>query len=87
MEGIIDIQPVINKIEFPQNEKKMSVCLKDGRIIVVPLKYFPGIEKLNAQQRKKWQIINDVGFTFENCREVYHIEEILGNYDDYKYEF
>ncbi|MCH8317441.1 MAG: hypothetical protein IIA88_02930, partial [Bacteroidetes bacterium] len=74
MEGIIDIKPVISNIKFT-TKGKMDVCLQDGRVIVVPLKYFPSIQKLNANQRKRLQIIDDVAFTFIASPELYHIEE------------
>ena len=84
MEGIIDTKPVINTIKFTK-KGKMDVYLDDGRIIIVPLSLFPSIKKLNFTERKKWQILDDSGFTFENGDEVYHIEQVLGRYDDYKF--
>lgn len=84
IEGINNIEPKIKKISFSQNGK-MDIHLQDGRMIVVPLSLFPSIKKLNIKQRKKWGIIEDVGFTFENSDELYHIEQILGRYDDYKF--
>ncbi|MBW8049858.1 MAG: DUF2442 domain-containing protein [Cytophagales bacterium] len=86
MEGIIDTKPVINTIKFTK-KGKMDVYLQDGRIITVPLKYFPSIQKLNANQRKQLQIINDVAFTFIDSHELYHIEDVMGNYNNYKYDF
>jgi len=84
IEGVNNIDPVIKKISFNQNGK-MDVYLDDGRIIIVPLSLFPSIKKLNFTERKKWQILDDSGFTFENGDEVYHIEQVLGRYDDYKF--
>ena len=84
MEGIIDIQPEIKDIKFTY-KGKIDIFLKDGRIIAVPLRYFPEIKKLNKAQRKKIQIIDNVGFTFLDCNEVYHIEQILGRYENYKF--
>jgi len=32
---------------------KMSLKLEDGRVIIVPLKYFPDIQKLPVEKKKK----------------------------------
>ena len=84
IEGINNIEPKIKNISFSQ-KGKIDIHLQDGRTIIVPLSLFPSIKKLNIKQRKKWGIIEDVGFTFENSDELYHIEQILGRYDDYKF--
>jgi hypothetical protein len=86
MEGFKKIQPVIKNISFPI-KGKMSVALKDGRIIIVPLSKFPSIKDLNMAQRKKWYIIDGEGFSFDDCDELFHIEQVLGNYESYKYAF
>ncbi|AXE17882.1 hypothetical protein DR864_09130 [Runella rosea] len=66
----------IKKLGFtPQG--KMWVELLDGRRIVTPLTPFPSIEKLSAQQRKAWQIIDGVMFSFVDCDEVYHVSQLL----------
>ncbi|MDR0795527.1 MAG: DUF2442 domain-containing protein [Tannerella sp.] len=83
MEGLIGLRPELKSISFERG--KMRLHLKDGRIVIVPLSYFPSIKKLTASQRTHWQIIDNMGFTFIDCNEVYHIEQVLGKEKDYKF--
>lgn len=85
-QGYFEIRPIIKKIEFVQRGT-FSLVLQDGRKVTVPLKAFPTIKKLNAKQRRHWYILDDVGFSFEECDEVFHIEQVLGDFREYKYTF
>ena len=85
-EGYYNVKPVITKITF-EHKGKFDLHLKDGRVITVPLSRFPEVKSLKPTQLKKWYILNDSGFSFDDCNEVYHIEQVLGKYDDYKYSF
>lgn len=85
MEGYIGSTATIKKISFPSSTK-IEVVLMDGRSIVAPLSRFPSIKKLNETDRKRWSIIDNTLFTFRNCSEVYHIEQILGKEQDYAYQ-
>ncbi len=84
IEGYINIKP---EIEFVRAEKKgiIEVALKDGRKLILPIGKFMSIKKLSLKQRKKVQIIGAEAFTFDDCAEVYHIEQLFGSYDDYKH--
>ena len=55
-EGIINLKPKIKKVTFGSD--KMNVWLEDGRNVIVPLKFFPSIQKLLPSQRKK-HVISD----------------------------
>ena len=83
MEGLIGIRPELKSISFERG--KMRLHLKDGRIVIVPLSFFPSIKKLTTDQRSHWQIINHEGFTFVDSNEVYHIEQVLGKEKDYSF--
>lgn len=48
----------IEKINF-DIAGKISLKLEDGRIIIVPLKYFPELKKLHVEKRKKYTIVDD----------------------------
>ena len=76
MERFLEIEPKIKNLKFPNG--KIEIYLEDDRIISVPLKYFPGIKKLNIAQRKKWSILDGIGFLFEDSDEVYHLYQIMG---------
>ena len=84
IEGYWDVIPKIQKISF-QIRGKMEVQLEDGRNIVIPVSRFPGIKKLSHSQRLKWYLFGN-GFSFDDCNEVYHIEQILGNFKNYQHE-
>jgi len=84
IEGFWDIKPKIKKISF-QIRGKINVFLEDGRNIIIPVSKFPSIKKLTSAQRTKWYLFGN-GFSFDDCDEVYHIEQILGNFQVYKHE-
>ncbi len=86
IEGIHGIRPVIKKVTFTQRGK-MDVHLEDGRTIIVPLRLFPSIQKLNEAQRKKITIVDDQILMFRDCDEIFHIQQVLGDFEDYKYDF
>lgn len=85
MEGYIGIKPEIKKIEWIER-KYFTIYLMDGRVIQVPLKYFPSMKKVKLTTRLKPQVINGNMFTWPMCSEVYHIEQVLGKEEDYKYK-
>ncbi len=86
MESIANIKPEIKKISF---EKKgyLTVYFFDGRILFLPLKYFPSIKKLSSAKRHQYQIADDDTLIFNHADEVYHIQDLLGIYENYKYSF
>ena len=86
MEGFLKVKPTIKKLGFEQRGK-MSIYLKDGRIIVVPVASFPSIKKLKEMDRKRYQIIDNELFTFDKTSEVFHVEQVLGKENSYAYQF
>ena len=52
---------------------KISLKLEDGRIIIVPLKYFPDIQKLPVEKRKKYTIVDDRTVLFSYSNSIYHL--------------
>jgi len=85
MEGIFKTMPKIKKIAFPVRGK-MAVYLVDGRVVFVPLQYFPSIKSLNNKQRSKWYVLGGEGFSFDDCSEVFHIEQVLGSEQVYAHK-
>ena len=83
IEGYWDVIPKIKKVTFPLRGK-MSVALEDGRIITVPISAFPSIKKVPVKERNKYYLTAG-GFTWDSCPEVIHIEQILGNFSNYKH--
>jgi hypothetical protein len=57
---------------------KMSLKLEDGLVIIVPLKYFPDIQKMSIEKRKKYTIVDDRTVLFYYSDSVYHLEDFMG---------
>jgi hypothetical protein len=70
-------QIAIEKINF-DIAGKISLKLEDGRVIIVPLKYFPEIQKLSVDKRKKYTIVDDRTVLFAHSNNVYHLEDFMG---------
>ena len=83
-EGIHKIKPIIEKLSFTASGK-IAVWLKDGRIISVPVKYFPNIKKLSLSNRRKYRIVNDQIIMFSGTNEIYHLQDFLGKEQEYSY--
>ncbi|MCX6249334.1 MAG: DUF2442 domain-containing protein [Bacteroidetes bacterium] len=84
VEGYWDVTPEIKTISFAVRGR-IRIELKDGRILFVPVSAFPSIKRLSMKDRKKWYRFGN-GFSFDNCNEVFHIEQILGNFLHYRHE-
>lgn len=54
----IDIQPRVSEITFAQAEM-LSVHLVDGRIVLVPLEWYPRLVHATPAERLNWRIIED----------------------------
>lgn len=67
----------IQKILF-ETPGKMSIKLDDGRVIIIPLKYFPELQKLSLEKRKKYTIVDDRTILFSFANSIYHLEDFIG---------
>ncbi len=85
-EGIVNVSPIIDKIDFP-DKGSIRIFLKDGRVLLTPLKYFPSLKQLNDKERKKYHIGDGQILIFDDCDEVFHIEQFLGKEQKYRYQF
>jgi hypothetical protein len=72
-----DTKIAIEKINF-DIVGKISLKLEDGRVIIVPLKYFPEIQKMSVEKRKKYTIVDDRTVLFAHSDNVYHLEDFMG---------
>lgn len=57
---------------------KITIKLEDGRIIIAPLKYFPEIQTLSVDKRKKYTIVDDRTILFSFTNSIYHLEDFIG---------
>ena len=67
----------IDKIRF-NIPGKITIILQDGRIIIVPLKYFPELKRMSVEKRKKYTIVDDRTILFAHANSVYHLEDFIG---------
>ena len=57
---------------------KITLKMEDGRMIISPLKYFPDLQKLSIDKRKKHTIVDDRTILFTYSDAVYHLEDFIG---------
>lgn len=57
---------------------KIAIKLEDGRIFITPLKFFPEIQKLSVDKRKKYTIVDDRTILFSYSNSIYHLEDFIG---------
>ena len=83
-EGYWGTVPKIKFVSFPVRGK-FQVDLVDGRSIIMPISAFPSIKKVPVKERGSWYLMGG-GVSWDSCPEVIHIEQILGNYQNYMHE-
>ena len=67
----------IKDLDFTTHRGKMTVRLTDGRVIIVPVSFFPDIKRMSIKERNKWMVLDDQYFTFENMTRVYSVLDLL----------
>jgi hypothetical protein len=82
IEGVYRVKPLIQSFDF-RRKGKITLHLRDGRDISVPLQYFPSIRKLNASQRRRYTIANEQVIIFHDADEVFHVMEFLDREPQY----
>ena len=83
-EGYFNITPKIKSLSFPKRGY-FQVALEDGRIIIMPVSAFPSLKKVPVKERRNYYFIGG-GVSWDSCPEVIHIEQILGNFQNYAHE-
>lgn len=86
LEGFQGIHPIIEKVSFTFKDK-IALYLRDGRVLLAPLQNFPSIGQLTPAQRRKLTIIDDQLLMFQDCNEIFHLEQFLGREQAYAYRF
>ena len=77
MESLKNHTIIIEKLNFDL-PGKLTLKLADGRIMIIPLKYFPAIKNLSVDKRKKYTIVDDRTVLFAHSNQVYHLEDFFG---------
>ena len=78
--GFNSVKPEIARISF-RKAGAITLHLEDGRSVIAPLSYFPGIAQLSPAQRRQYHIADGDIVLFRNDDEVYHIQDFLGTYE------
>lgn len=60
-------------LTFPRG--RIELHLADGRLLSVPVRAFPEIRKLRLAQRQQWQILDGIGFTFQDSDAGFHLRD------------
>lgn len=72
-----DVSVGIKDLDFRSHRGKMVVRLTDGRIVIIPVSFFPDIQHMSVKEREKWMVLDDQYFTFENMTRVYSVLDLL----------
>lgn len=56
--AVIDIQPRVSDITFTADDM-LSVRLVDGRIVLVPLDWYPRLASASSEERRMWRVFED----------------------------
>jgi hypothetical protein len=72
----IDIQPLA--VDVSCNNESLSVGLADGRMIRVPLEWYPRLVDATPKDRNSWQLIGGgLGIHWEDLDEDITVESLL----------
>jgi hypothetical protein len=77
MSIVIQSLPKIKSIEF-LNSSVLFVHLDNDRTFLVPLEQFPAIKNLTSEERKDYEIIDDIHLSFLSIDEVYSLNDLIG---------
>jgi hypothetical protein len=67
----------IEKLLF-KKPGNLTIKMEDGRLFIIPVKYFPELQKLSIDIRKKYTIVDDRTILFSYLDSVYHLEDFIG---------
>ena len=57
---------------------KITIKMEDGRLFIIPLRYFPELQKLSIDKRKKYTIVDNRIILFVHSDSVCHLEDFIG---------
>jgi hypothetical protein len=55
--AIIEVQPRVEAVEF--KDDRLSVQIQDGRIVSVPLTWYPRLVHATLKERTDWRVFED----------------------------
>jgi hypothetical protein len=73
----IDLQP--RAVDVRVESDMLTITLVDGRILSVPVAWFPRLQQATQEQRKEWRLIGDgEGLHWEAIDEDISVPLLLG---------
>lgn len=67
----------IKSLDFSSKKGKIIAQLSDGRVVIVPVSFFPDIKNLSVKEREQWMVLDDQYFTFEHLTRIYSILDLM----------
>ncbi len=67
----------IKDLDFSSKNGKIIAQLSDGRVVIVPVSFFPDIKNLSVKEREQWMVLDDQYFTFEHLTKIYSILDLM----------
>lgn len=74
----LSMRPAIITSLNTANPDIITIFLDDERSFSLPVRYFSAIENLTIEERQRWILLDEQVFSFEDCDEVFHLQQILG---------
>jgi len=72
----VNVEPLAVDASF--TDDALRVVLADGREVIVPLAWFPRLQKASPEQRLKWRLIGGgIGLHWEDIDEDVSVESLL----------
>ena len=68
------IDLIIESLDFPRG--KVAINFKGGRRHEIPVRDLPEVKRLTPTQRLKYQILDGVGFTFNDTHHAWHLKQL-----------
>ncbi len=53
----IDVQPRVRNVEF--SDKMFTVLIEDGRVVSVPIQWYPRLLNATAEEKNNWRVFQD----------------------------
>ena len=71
--------PAARAVDVNFTDEALVVRLRDGRVLSVPLDWFPTLRKATSEQRSKWELLGDgIGVHWPDLDEDISIAGLLG---------
>ena len=71
--------PAARAVDISFTDDALVVRLRDGRILSVPLEWFPTLRKATIEQRSNWELLGDgIGVHWPDLDEDISIAGLLG---------